>query len=61
MKRAKQKKPPSLVVKSPPPRNPLATDPLLAKGGAHARRDKRAARARRKAELRRALRSEPAQ
>ncbi len=58
MKRAKQKKPPSLVVKSPPPRNPLATDPLLAKGGAHARRDKRAARARQKAALRRAMADE---
>lgn len=55
VKRAKQKKPPSLVVKTPPPRNPLATDPLLAKGGAHARRDKRAARARQKAGLRRTL------
>lgn len=28
------------------PRNPLATNPLLKKGGAHQRRDKRAARAR---------------
>jgi len=58
MKRAKQKKPPSLVVKSPPPRNPLATDPLLAKGGAHARPRQGAARARQKAALRRAMADE---
>ena len=32
------------------PRNPLATTPLLAKGGAHQRRDKRASRARLKSE-----------
>jgi hypothetical protein len=31
------------------PRNPLAVDPLLKKGGAHARRDKHASRARQKA------------
>lgn len=31
------------------PRNPLAVDPLLRKGGAHQRVDKRAARARLKA------------
>lgn len=35
------------------PRNPLATAPLLQKGGAHQRKDKRAARARQKARLRR--------
>ncbi len=35
------------------PRNPLAHDPLLAKGGAHRRTDKRASRARLKASLRR--------
>jgi hypothetical protein len=35
------------------PRNPLALDPLLKKGGAHARKDKRASRARQKAALRR--------
>jgi hypothetical protein len=35
------------------PRNPLALDPLLKKGGAHARKDKRAGRARQKAALRR--------
>lgn len=45
MKRAKQR-----IVR---PRNPLATDPLLKKGGAHARRDKRASRARQKAAQRR--------
>lgn len=31
------------------PRNPLATVPLMRKGGAHARQDKRASRARQKA------------
>ena len=31
------------------PRNPLAIDPLLRKGGAHQRKDKRASRARQKA------------
>ena len=35
------------------PRNPLAVDPLLRKGGAHQRVDKRAARARLKARQRR--------
>jgi len=35
------------------PRNPLATSPLLRKGGTHQRTDKRAARARQKARLRR--------
>jgi hypothetical protein len=45
MKRAKQRR-----LK---PRNPLATAPLLAKGGAHQRRDKRASRARQKARLHR--------
>lgn len=35
------------------PRNPLAVDPLLKKGGAHQRKDKRAGRARQKAALRR--------
>lgn len=35
------------------PRNPLATAAVLKKGGAHARRDKRAARARLKAAWRR--------
>jgi hypothetical protein len=37
------------------PRNPLATAPLLKKGGRHARKDKRAERARQKAQLRKAL------
>lgn len=45
MKRAKQR-----VLK---PRNPVATAPLLKKGGAHQRQDKRASRARQKAALRR--------
>jgi hypothetical protein len=45
MKRAKQRR-----LK---PRNPVATAPLLAKGGAHQRLDKRASRARQKARLRR--------
>ena len=35
------------------PRNPLAMDPLLKKGGVHQRTDKRASRARQKAALRR--------
>lgn len=35
------------------PRNPVATAPLLQKGGAHQRRDKRASRARQKAQMRR--------
>jgi hypothetical protein len=33
------------------PRNPLALDPLLRKGGAHQREDKRASRARQKSAL----------
>jgi len=37
------------------PRNPLATVPLLKKGGAHARRDKRATRARQRALLKKQL------
>ena len=41
MKRAKQR-----LIR---PRNPLALDPLLRKGGAHQRKDKRASRARQKA------------
>ncbi len=45
MKRAKQR-----PLK---PRNPVAVTPLLKKGGAHARHDKRASRARQKAALRR--------
>ncbi len=45
MKRAKQ----TVRIK---PRNPLATAPLMQKGGAHARQDKRASRARQKAQLR---------
>ena len=45
MKRAKQR-----AIR---PRNPLALDPLLKKGGAHARTDKRASRARQKAALQR--------
>ena len=45
MKRAKQR-----VLR---PRNPLATDPLLKKGGAHQRKDKRASRARQQATMRR--------
>ncbi len=50
MKRAKRKPPSTLK-----PRNPLATVPLLAKGGAHQRRDKRASRARQKDALRRRI------
>lgn len=42
MKRAKRIK----------PRNPLATAPQLKKGGKHARKDKRASRARQKADQR---------
>jgi len=45
MKRARQR-----LLK---PRNPLAIDPLLKKGGRHRRTDKRASRARQKATLRR--------
>jgi hypothetical protein len=37
------------------PRNPVAVAPILAKGGAHLRHDKRAARARQKARLRQEL------
>lgn len=48
MKRAKRR--PQRAVT---PRNPVALSPLLAKGGAHGRRDKRASRARQKAMLRR--------
>lgn len=44
MKRAKQ-------VGRIKPRNPLATVPLMKKGGQHARKDKRASRARQKAML----------
>jgi hypothetical protein len=43
MKRAKQH-PPRFK-----PRNPAALDPLMKKGGPHARKDKRANRARQKA------------
>lgn len=35
------------------PRNPVALSPLLKKGGAHKRRDKRASRARQKQQARR--------
>ncbi|MDO9602347.1 MAG: hypothetical protein Q8J72_11350 [Rhodocyclaceae bacterium] len=35
------------------PQNPLAMAPIMKKGGAHARKDKRAARARQKARQRR--------
>ncbi|MBK9021824.1 MAG: hypothetical protein IPL72_18290 [Sulfuritalea sp.] len=45
MKRARQR-----ILK---PRNPLAIAPLLKKGGAHQRQDKRASRARQKSALRR--------
>lgn len=45
MKRAKQR-----ILR---PRNPFAVTPLLKKGGAHQRKDKRASRARLKATLRR--------
>ncbi|MBI3523390.1 MAG: hypothetical protein HY066_02490 [Betaproteobacteria bacterium] len=48
MKRAKQTLQTRLK-----PRNPLAASPLLRKGGTHQRTDKRAARARQKARLRR--------
>lgn len=47
MKRAKQRR-----LK---PRNPVAVAPILKKSGAHQRKDKRAARARQKARLRKAL------
>lgn len=56
MKRAKQHLPHTLLVPASKPRNPLATDPLLAKGGAHVRRDKRAARALQKADWQKQLR-----
>lgn len=49
MKRARRVKP---RIK---PRNPLATAPIMKKGGQHARQDKRAARARQKATLRKTL------
>ena len=45
MKRAKRR--------APKPRNPVAVAPILKKGGAHARRDKRASRAALKARMRR--------
>ena len=45
MKRAKRQ--------APKPRNPVAVAPILKKGGAHARRDKRATRAALKARMRR--------
>ena len=48
MKRAKQR--PLRPIK---PRNLVAIDPLLQKGGAHQRKDKRASRARQKAALQR--------
>ncbi len=48
MKRAKQR-----PLRSLKPRNLLAIDPLLRKGGAHQRKDKRASRARQKAALQR--------
>lgn len=48
MKRARQR--PLRPLK---PRNPLATDPLLKKGGAHQRKDKRSSRARQKTALQR--------
>ena len=48
MKRAKQR--PRRLLK---PRNFLAIDPLLKKGGAHQRKDKRASRARHKAAVQR--------
>lgn len=50
MKRAKKRTQP--LVK---PRNPLSLSPLLSKGAAHQRRDKRASRARLKAAARREL------
>jgi hypothetical protein len=39
------------------PRNPVAIAPLLKKGGAHQRVDKRASRAKHKAQLRRDINS----
>lgn len=50
MKQAKRKGKPTVK-----PRNPLATVSQLKKGGAHRRRDKRAARALLKARLRKEL------
>lgn len=50
MKRAKQRR-----LK---PRNPVAVAPILKKGGAHQRQDKRANRARQKARLRKAMTQE---
>ncbi len=47
MKRAKQR-----TLHTIKPRNPVAIAPLLKKGGAHQRKDKRASRARQKAALR---------
>jgi hypothetical protein len=47
MKRARQR-----TLRPIKPRNLLALDPLLKKGGAHQRKDKRASRARQKAALR---------
>ena len=47
MKRAKQRR-----IK---PRNPVAVAAILKKGGAHARTDKRASRARQKARLKREI------
>ncbi len=40
------------------PRNPVAVQPLLGKGGAHQRKDAKAPRARQKSGLRRRLREE---
>jgi hypothetical protein len=37
------------------PRNPVAVAPILKKGGAHQRQDKRASRARQKARQRKAI------
>ncbi len=48
MKRAKQRTPRRIK-----PRNLLVLDPLLRKGGAHQRKDKRASRARQKSASRR--------
>lgn len=53
MKRAKQRCKKAIV-----PRNPVARDPLLQKGGAHRRRDKRAARALRKQQDRKLMTGE---
>ncbi len=40
------------------PRNPVAIEPLLRKGGAHERKDEKESRARQTARLRRRLREE---